>query len=343
MDVVTFAMLDQLLQKLAPSPDHAHWSSLGNRQNTAPFYHAVARLSDTKILVCGGVSEKNPSSSATAYQEAFVFDVVTGLWTQVANMPAVRAEHAAAPLGPGKVLVCGGRGSTSSAYGNTYVYTEATNSWATRASMIRSRYGHSAAAIDDNRVIVVGGIYYEAIPRHTEIVEIYDAITNKWTQVADLPMKSQYAGLAVVSGPRAVFAGGTGVSAPTANAVIYDVLANVWNFGASMVGSRTGCGAAEITGSRLLLVGGRDDECADLIYDADKNAWFPIDPAERYSDNYHMHNCIASLGNGKVVAVPSFRYYLSGGPVYVVKLYEDVSPALAQLVETIKGWAASQP
>lgn len=343
MDVVAFVMLDQLLEKLAPSPDHAHWSSLGNRQNTAQFRHAVARLSDTKVLVCGGVNENPPSSSATVYREAFVFDVVTRLWTKVADMPAARADHTAAPLGPGKVLVCGGRTGSPSAYGTTYVYTETTNSWATRASMIRSRYAHSAAAIDDNRVIVVGGVYYEVIPVYTEIVEIYDAITNKWTQVADLTgVKRQYAGLAVVNGSKAVFIGGTSKDGGVRYVNIYDVVSNSWSSGTNMVGIRTGCGAAELTGSRLILVGGGDDESADLIYDVDKNAWFPVDSAEHYTDSYHMHNCVASLGNGKVVAIPSFRYYANGTPVYGIKLYEDTSPFFVQLVNTIKSWVASR-
>ncbi len=72
--------------------------------NTARYDHAVVRLADGRVLVCGGTD-----AGGADLDDAEVFDPQTGTWTVFpGRMNARRATHGIVPFGPDRYLVMGG-------------------------------------------------------------------------------------------------------------------------------------------------------------------------------------------------------------------------------------------
>jgi len=78
-----------------------------------PLAHfSMVALSSTQVLVTGGISAREPISSAEgtdAVSEAWVYDLETLQWNAVGNLNVPRNRHSSALLPDGRVLVTGGR------------------------------------------------------------------------------------------------------------------------------------------------------------------------------------------------------------------------------------------
>ena len=125
--------------------------------------HQATVLTDTTVLVTGGsaagasgIGTFDPFSRRTAER----FNLATGLWTAVHDMPAGRAAHRAFAIGGGKVLVVGGIGGESddAGYRSAVVFDSAANTWAPAAGLATGRGSFAAAALSAGKVFVAGGV-----------------------------------------------------------------------------------------------------------------------------------------------------------------------------------------
>ncbi|MBA4159338.1 MAG: hypothetical protein H0X65_17965 [Gemmatimonadetes bacterium] len=84
----------------------------------------------------------------------------------------------------GKIYVAGGRPPGGSAF---EVYDPATDQWE-RLPDLPTQCNHLAMAAVNGRIIVAGGRFDPgAFGERTDVVEIYDPATRRWTQGAPLP------------------------------------------------------------------------------------------------------------------------------------------------------------
>jgi len=118
--------------------------------NIARRAHTATRLSDGKVLICGG---ENAGGLVT---QAELYDPATGIFSVSGNLNAPRADHTATLLPDGRVLIAGGRGSVGD-LASTEIFNPITGTFSTGPDLNHARSGQSATALTDGRIVFVGG------------------------------------------------------------------------------------------------------------------------------------------------------------------------------------------
>ncbi|MEZ4542042.1 MAG: kelch repeat-containing protein [Chloroflexota bacterium] len=125
------------------------WRYAGGRGVGFPDWHAATRLDDGRVLVTG--------ENVTAR-----YDPASESWTGEPKWWNM-AHHAAALMGDGRVLICGGYdNSVNFPYDSGYldfasIFDPQTDEWGYSPSMTQPRVDHTATRLLDGRVLVVGG------------------------------------------------------------------------------------------------------------------------------------------------------------------------------------------
>jgi Kelch motif/Galactose oxidase, central domain len=150
-------------------------------------HHQATLLSATTVLITGGTAPGaggdgpfDPFSQRTAER----YDLSTGTWTAVRDMPSGRAFHRAVPLDDGKVLVIGGTASDrdEAGYRSAVVFDASANRWTAAAGLDNGRWAFAAAVLPDGRVLVAGGVVRSGLaaadPAVTELTPSAEIFTG---------------------------------------------------------------------------------------------------------------------------------------------------------------------
>ncbi len=142
----------------------------------ARLYHGVALLPDGKVLIAGGFSVSQDTSSAEIYDPAARTFTATGSMESPREFCA--KADAPIPLVNGKVLVVGGRS------GNTYIstaelYDETTGVFSPTGSMSTGRFCPTVTLLADGRVLVAGG--FSQMFSALNSAEIYDPASGTFS------------------------------------------------------------------------------------------------------------------------------------------------------------------
>ncbi|MFF3713058.1 Kelch repeat-containing protein [Streptomyces phaeochromogenes] len=129
-------------------------------------HHQATRVSDTTVLVTGGTAPGSPGAGPYdpfSQRGAERYDLATGVWTAVTEMPSGRAFHRAVRIGSGQVLVAGGAASDrdEAGYRSTALHTtgqDNTDAWAPAAGLAVGRWAFAAVVLSDDLVLVTGGV-----------------------------------------------------------------------------------------------------------------------------------------------------------------------------------------
>ncbi|MFH1734977.1 MAG: kelch repeat-containing protein [bacterium] len=117
------------------------------------------------------------------YRNAYKFDIENDWWIEVASCPAAMSFHGAAFVN-GKFYAMGGVDSPW----HNYEYDPATDTWLGREDLPEPVYfGFSAVTHNDNYIIVAGGGSGIYIWPASNVVQVYDPLTNSWTLETSLP------------------------------------------------------------------------------------------------------------------------------------------------------------
>ncbi|MCK4258919.1 MAG: hypothetical protein KAX49_08075 [Halanaerobiales bacterium] len=229
-----------------------------------------------KVYVIGGLSREDYYHGGEYLNLNQVYDPVTNEWVLKAPMPTARLQCGIGVIN-GKIYVVGGMNDGS--YLTTIeMYDPVTDRWTTMAPMLTPRAtlvvgvvnGKIYAIGGGNDKLMPSGGGYEYTPLN--IVEVYDPITNTWTQKAPIPT------------PRARFAVGVidnkiyaiGGIEPSHRAVckneVYDLETDCWTVAVDMPRARTFFGIGVIDGMIYALGGSSLDPTID-VYNPKKNEW----------------------------------------------------------------------
>ena len=225
------------------------------------------------LIACGG----SPAAPASSEQEAGSESKPSVAESQGASATAVgsfdaagrmadgRAEHVAALLPDGRVLVAGGRGagagggfaSGSIKLDTAEIYDPASEKWGRTAAMnhAKGREKFSAVSLKDGRVLITGG---EDTRRESlNKIEIWDPATGLWTQGAKMTKKRfDHASALLADGRALVVGGANALRAPLVEAEFYDAAADAWSPAGEMSQSRTVHTVTLLQDGRVLVVGG---------------------------------------------------------------------------------------
>jgi len=126
-------------------------------------HHQATRVSGGTVLITGGTAPGAPGGGPFdpfAQRTAELYDLASGTWQAVADMPSGRGLHRAVPLAAGQVLVVGGAASDrdEAGYRSAVRYDVTAATWTPVAGLTTGRWGFAAAVLADGRVLVTGGI-----------------------------------------------------------------------------------------------------------------------------------------------------------------------------------------
>ena len=235
-------------------PAANRWS-LGPRL-PQPIHHIMAAAVDGRLYVMGGEMDGAGTGRPPIFvAQTWMYDPAVGGWVVRAPMPTARSGGGAAVI-DGKIYVAGGRPPGGSAF---EVYDPATNQWE-RLPDLPSQRNHLAVAAVNGRIIVAGGRTGPgANAERSDVVEIYDPATRRWTRGASLPAPRGGVTGAAHGGCMFVFAGEgerSHVLGLTPTAYGYDPRADRWTSLPNLPIAVHGLKGSAVIDGRIFLPGG---------------------------------------------------------------------------------------
>ena len=187
-----------------------------------------------------------------------MFDPATNKWTPIPGMKKDRAYFAACTIG-NKIYVIGGH--------NNYipcslveVFDTATQKWSPLPHMKTKRNG-CAAVSTKNKIYVFGGLSGRdpVTSTYFSSAEVYDVITQKWTQLPEMKHKRVGCKASVV-GNTIYIVGGRDDIGCLSSSEVFNISTNTWSSSIipDMNEKRCGCQAVSI-GPSIYVMGGEND------------------------------------------------------------------------------------
>ena len=243
-------------------------NSLAFRWRAALFLPAI-------FLVAG--CDRPPTSPNRVTRPSFAIVPGGGSWAVKAPMPTARTGVATGVVN-GQLYAVGGSLAYEAPRTVNEAYDPSTNTWATKAPAPTSRAMAEAGAIAGKLYVVGGCITSDCRIGTTNVLEIYDPITNTWTTGAPMATARSTFALGVIGG-RLYAAGGNGPCPPCAavsTLEIYDPLTNSWSAGAPMPTPRGNQLQGAVAGGKFYVVS-TDASLAEVpildAYDPVTNTW----------------------------------------------------------------------
>jgi len=226
---------------------------------TARYRHTAALLG-SKVVIAGGVTRHEGTDDVTT-QTIDVFDVDTLNWTTAAAVLGSTANDAVKDATAfsidGKLYITGGWLADWQLNNFTYVITESdlSSNGAVPAipDQIEELRGDLGSAVIDDRVYIVGG-YQDA---HTEIVEVFDRLTEQFTLLdASKHLDVARGDKAIASMNGRIFAFGGQINTTEATNRIEIFHQDKWIHGGELPEARFRVAAASV-GDSIYIFGGQ--------------------------------------------------------------------------------------
>jgi N-acetylneuraminic acid mutarotase len=191
------------------------------------------------------------------------------------------------------VLVAGGAYTASAE-----LYDPATNRWTPTGSMSVDRYDFTATLLRDGRVLVVGGYSLSSVGRSTELSELYDPATGRWTLTGSLRTPRRNHTATLLADGTVLVAGGFNADGWLRSAELYNPAGGRWKRVAPMATAREGASATLLGNGRVLVAGGGNPSATRSaeLYDPSSGRW----SATGSMTDYHG-GAAALLQDGRVL------------------------------------------
>jgi N-acetylneuraminic acid mutarotase len=227
-----------------------------------PVYYAWSAVAacQNKIYVIGDLTQ--------------VYDPATDTWENRTALPITIYGYQANVVNDKIYVISGGKPaglSITDPSEATYVYDPTTDSWSTMAPIPTPVDGYASAILDNKIYIIGGGTATGMMENATNIVQIFNPQTNKWTNGTSMPTGVYKAGACSTSGifaPKRIYVvGGNlyyntgGILAPTFPGSdlnqVYDPNTGNWSSAAALPESRWLVPLVNVNDT-LYAVGGRN-------------------------------------------------------------------------------------
>ncbi len=187
--------------------------------------HNMAAAASGKIYSFGGQAATGTDSPFV--DSVFDYDPVMGQWTSRAPLPEARSAGGTAVI-DSVIYVAGGRPPRGN---DSASYDPATDTW-TSLPDLPSQRNHLAVAGINGKVYVAGGrLGPGSADPMTDVLEIFDPVTNEWSEGARMPVVRGGITGVVANGCLHVFGGEGNQSAPDkmfSQHDVYNPVADSW-------------------------------------------------------------------------------------------------------------------
>ena len=200
-------------------PVAGRWSPAGSL-GTPRFEHTATLLGDGRVLMAGGLGPVAGKVGPLASTE--LYDPAADAFVRATDQGEARANHAAALLPDGSVLVTGGAGGPNAdvSVASAEVFDPREGSWSSVGPLSQARTGQTATALPDGRVLVAGGeSAARGVRRSLTTAEMFEMGTRAWRSAGNMACpRSEQAAVLLGDGTVLVVAGDAAFpgKAPTA-------------------------------------------------------------------------------------------------------------------------------
>jgi len=170
--------------------------------------HTATVLPDGKVLIAGGY--RDPAYTDNPW--SFVYDPRTDTYGANVNLLTTKTEHNATVLNNGTVMFTGGYNFNINppVITDVEIYNPETETWTTQGEISVGRSGGQRAIKTFNGDVLVIGGYFFQIDENFNVVDKYDAETQTWSTLQNLPVKTTIASVALLENGNILIAGGLG-------------------------------------------------------------------------------------------------------------------------------------
>lgn len=192
-------------------------------------------------------------------EQPVVFTNSLGDQVQELAMTLPRANHAAAELTDGRVLICGGtvNGNVGGVLASAEIFDPATHKFSATGSMSVARMGQTATVLQSGKVLIVGGQRNIGFRTALASAEIYDPSTGAFTTTAPMSAAREGHTATLLRDGRVLVAGGSSNGTVTIDsAEIYDPSAGRWIPAGHMTVPREAHVAVLLGSGKVLIAGG---------------------------------------------------------------------------------------
>ncbi|HZR10159.1 MAG TPA: kelch repeat-containing protein [Myxococcales bacterium] len=195
------------------------WRAAGPIQQIRAL-HTTTLLRDGRVLIAGGVGccSLTDPSRVSELNTAEIYDPASDAFTPTGSMGAARAEHAAALLPDGRVLIAGGNTQDDEATSpplGTEIFDPASGRFTSAGDLQAPRDSHAAVTLTDGRVLVIGGRVPAEISGKQGVgissTEIFDPATGMWAPGPTLDAAFYGATITMLSNGKVLVFGGQDV------------------------------------------------------------------------------------------------------------------------------------
>ena len=239
--------------KVVPEPNTV-WNS-AKVLFTGRHEHTSTLLSDGRVLVVGGLQERNPDSPGLASAE--IFDPISRKWSNTGSLNVGRCFHRATLLKNGQVLVTGGRDRKMGiGLASVEIYDPKSGTWDFVSPMSVLRFSHSATLLPDGRVLIAGGRFSSNNPDVHATAELYDPRTKSWVPTGSMLEPREAHSATLIPNGKVLIVGGYYTNSLSTSEV-YDFASGTWYKNADPLFCHgVAHTATRLYDGRVLVVGG---------------------------------------------------------------------------------------
>jgi Abnormal spindle-like microcephaly-assoc'd, ASPM-SPD-2-Hydin/Galactose oxidase, central domain len=235
--------------------------------NFPRWQHTATLLSSGQVLITGGFGNY-PGETSGAVPPAELYDPTTGTFATTGSLNQPRADHIAALLPNGTVLVAGGLGDLS-VLDSAEIYDPVAGIFTTKDVLLKvQRAFHTQTQLSDGRVLITGGINNVAngTPAYAS-AEIYDPASGKFAFTGNMAAARQSHTATLLNNGDVLVVGGLGATtgAPLGSAELYGPGAGTFSLTGSLITPRSGHAASLLPNGQVLITGGQDSSGNNLI------------------------------------------------------------------------------
>ena len=255
--------------------------------NIPRAWHTATLLQNGQVLITGGTSGGGPDGTTMSQPIAELYDPTTGAFSYTGSLNIGRADHAAALLQNGQVLITGGWTSSGSVPTATAeLYDPTTGSFTYTGSLITPLWFHSATLLNDGTVLIAGG---DNVSGQSPVAsaELFSPSTGTFTATGNLNEPRENHTATLLSTGKVLIATGTNTQGYLPTTEIYDPVAKTFSVSGSLAHARGAATATGLNSGQVLVVGGVDSGNNDLS------------PAELYDPTAGTFSIAGNLNIGR--------------------------------------------
>lgn len=272
------------------------------------------RLPDGRVLIVGGA----PASPVIE-----LYSPSSGTFTTGAPMLDSRYKPALVQLPSGKVLICGGGGTTGDLT-SAELFDPATGSTTALPSMNFSRRGHTATLLPNGKVLLAGGAFPDTS------AELFDPISNQFVATGDMTTGRSFHTASLLPSGKVLLVGGSGSNGPDTSAELYDCSTGQFSPAGTLPHPRLFHAATTLPDGKVLLSGGWGEATADL-FDPASGSFLPVagkmaEPRDNHTSSLLPDGTVLLVGgyDTTVVSTPNSTSVSSVGLATVERFHPDL-------------------